>query len=89
MRLKVTREGGFAAQVVQKQLDTKTLPRKLQSSLDAFIKQAPELTIKKNPQLRDGYLYTVEWSGSEKGGVQFDESNIPTGIEAVVRFVLN
>lgn len=89
MKLKVTREGGFAAQIVQKQLDTKKLPRKLQSSLEAFIKQAPEMTIEKNPLLRDGYQYTVEWSGSEKGGVQFDESNIPTGIEAVVRYVLN
>lgn len=88
MKLKVTQEGGFAALMVQKQIDTKKLPPKLQSSMNSFIKRHSGEKGKTNPLLRDGYLYTVEWSGEKEGKIQFDESNIPHEIEAVVQFML-
>ena len=87
MKLKVTREGGFAAQIIQKKIDTKRLPKRLQTSLATFIDNEPH-DVEKNPLLRDGYLYTIQWSGEATGKAQFDEANIPSEIEPVIQFVL-
>jgi hypothetical protein len=89
MKLKITREGGFAALVIQKKIDTKRLPKRLQTSLETFIdkKRAPEPG--DNPHLRDGYQYTIQWSGESSGKAQFDESNIPRELEPVIQFVLS
>jgi hypothetical protein len=88
MKLKVTREGGFAALVVQKKIDTKRLPKRLQTSLETFIgkKRAP---VARDPLLRDGYLYTIQWSGESSGKAQFDELNIPRELGPVIQFVLS
>jgi hypothetical protein len=88
MKLKVTREGGFTAQVIQKQIDTSRLPENMQSSLASFVKQkhAEKLL---DPLLRDGYQYTVQWSGEEtKGKIQFDEANIPKKIGPIIHYMI-
>lgn len=89
MKLKITREGGFAALVIQKKIDTTRLPKRLQTSLETFIdkKRSPEP--EDNPHLRDGYQYTIQWSGESSGKAQFDESNIPRELEPVIQFVLS
>ena len=88
MKLKVTREGGFAAQVIQKQIDTSRLPERMQTSLASFVKQKHAEKII-DPMLRDGYLYTVQWTGESMGKIQFDEANIPKKIGPIIHFMIH
>jgi hypothetical protein len=59
----------------------------MQSSLDSFIKQKHAEKML-DPMLRDGYLYTVQWSGEIKGKIQFDEANIPKKIGPIIHYMI-
>ena len=88
MKLKVTREGGFIPQTIMKQVDAKELPLKMQELMTAFTKQHVAGHPKINKLMRDGYPYTLEWSGEENGEIKFDDTTIPEGLHDVLTFLL-
>lgn len=88
MKIKLKREGGFAGQIIEKEVDLKSLPDNLQASVTSLLKIPKQKKGKTNPLLRDGFLYTLEWSGKKGGKAQFDESTLPDDIRKVIGLLL-
>ncbi len=88
MKLKLKREGGFAGQILEREIDLQDLPANLQASVTSLLKIPKPKKGKTNPLLRDGFLYTVEWSGKKGGKAQFDESTLPDDIRKVIGLLL-
>ncbi|PZR36021.1 MAG: hypothetical protein DI538_14480 [Azospira oryzae] len=86
MKLKVIREGGFIPQVLEKEVDLHELPEKLNAIVANFTSEKQQGKI--NPQLRDGYRYTLEWTGKNSGSVQFDDTTLPNHLHEVINYLL-
>ena len=88
MKLKLTREGGFVGQVLEREINLQDLPANLQASVTSLLKIPKQKKGKTNPLLRDGFVYTIEWSGKKGGKAQFDESTLPEDIRKVIALLM-
>ncbi|MBX2899819.1 MAG: hypothetical protein KF775_09210 [Cyclobacteriaceae bacterium] len=84
MKIKLKREGGFAGQIIEREIDLQDLSGNVREAIESIINSKPKKSAKSNPFMRDGFVYTLEWKDSKIGKKRFDDLSIPDEIKKLL-----